>query len=204
MSVEKGRDWGVRGSPPPDLAIFDTSAAAIDVLTDARRANRPLPSIGLRGGDLVRTLGGPTGADLAGSDNALNVSIDLGAVLAEGRLHWFLDHLVVRRSWVRGRVLVVANAAFIGEWNIAPRAHPGDGRFDIVETATMGLADRWKARRRLPLGTHLPHPDIRTRRTAAAQYEFAEPTPVWLDGVRTTEATSLSVRLEPDAVDVWI
>lgn len=204
MSVEKGKDWGGRGTPPTDLAVFDTSASAIELLTDARRANQPLPPIGLRGGDLVRTLGGPTSARLDPGSEALNVSVDLGAVLVEGRLHWFLDHLVVRRSWLRGRVLVVANAAFLGNWNIAPRAHPGDGRLDIVETATMSLADRWKARRRLPLGTHLPHPEIQTRRTAAAQFEFSEPSPVWLDGVRTIEATSLSVRLEPDAVDLWI
>ena len=204
MSVEKGADWGERATPPDDLMIFDDSRAAIEVISGARRANRPIPPIGLRGGDLVRTLGGPTSPDLRRSTEALHVTIDLGAVLAGGRLHWFLDHLVVRRSWLRGRVVVVANAAFIDDWNIAPRAHPGDGRFDILETTTMGLADRWNARRRLPLGTHVPHPAIRTRRVGAAQYEFDQPMPVWLDGARTDPVTSLSVRLEPDAVDIWI
>ena len=184
--------------------MFEDSAAAIDVLAEARRANQPLPPIGLRGGDLVRTLGGPTTSDLPRAEEALHVTIDLGAALAGGRLHWFLDHLVVRRSWLRGRVIVVANVAFIGDWNIAPKAHPGDGRFDILETNEMSLADRWKARRRLPSASHLPHPAIRTRRVAAAQYEFERPTPVWLDGLRTTDVTSLSVRLEPDAVDVWL
>ncbi|MEM9465744.1 MAG: hypothetical protein AAGA90_10245 [Actinomycetota bacterium] len=204
MSVERGADWGERATPPADLAVFDDSSAAISAIADARRANRPLPPVGLRGGDLVRTLGGPTCDDLARADEALHVTIDLGAVLAGGRLFWFLDHLVVRRSWLRGPVVVVANAAFVGDWNIAPRAHPGDGRFDILETTSMGLGDRWKARRRLSSGTHLPHPDIRVRRAPAAQYDFDTPTPVWLDGARTAEVTSLSVRLEPDAVDVWV
>jgi diacylglycerol kinase family enzyme len=132
------------------------------------------------------------------------VKVDLGAALAGGRLLWFLDHLVVRRSWLRGRVLVVANAAFIGDWNIAPRAHPGDGRLDILDTDSMSVSDRWKARRRLPAGGHVPHPDIRYRRPTAAQFDFDDPMPAWLDGHRTDAVSSLSVRLEPDAVDLWV
>ena len=146
MSVEKGADWGERARPPADLIIVDDSAAAVEMLAAERRANRPLPAVGLRGGDLVRTLGGPTAADLASAEEALHVTVDLGAVLIDGALHWFLDHLIARRSWLRGQVLVVANAAFVDDWNIAPRAHPGDGRFDTLETSTMGLGDRWQAR----------------------------------------------------------
>ncbi|MEO0494900.1 MAG: hypothetical protein AAF081_15950 [Actinomycetota bacterium] len=204
MSVEKGADWGERAQPPADLTIVDDSAAAIETIATERRANRPLPPIGIRGGDLVRTLGGATTADLASADEALHVTIDLGAVLVDGTLHWFLDHLVARRSWLRGRVLVVANAAFVEEWNIAPRAHPGDGRLDTLDTTSMSLGDRWRARSRLRLGTHVPHPDITTRRVDAAQYEFERPTPVRLDGRSVGAARTLSVRLEPDAVDVWI
>lgn len=204
MSVEKGVDWGERARPPGDLQVFDHSADAAAMLADARRANRPLPPIGLRGGDLVRTLGGSTVPDLRTATSALHVTVDLGAVLADGRLHWFLDHLVARRSWLRGRVLVAANAAFLGDWNVAPRAHPGDGKLDTLETGSMSIGDRWKARRRLATGTHLPHPDIRVRRTGAAQYEFDTPTLVRLDGRSIGRVRSLSIRLEPDAVDVWV
>ena len=204
MSVEKGADWGGRARPPADLIVVDDSAAAIETITAERRANRPLPAIGLRGGDLVRTLGGPTTPDLASADEALHVTVDLGAVLVDGALHWFLDHLVARRSWLRGQVLVVANAAFVDNWNIAPRAHPGDGRLDTLETSTMSLRDRWQARSRLKLGTHVPHPAITTRRVEAVQYDFERPTPIRLDGRAIGEAQQLSVRLEPDAVDIWI
>ena len=130
--------------------------------------------------------------------------VDLGAVLVDGALHWFLDHLIARRSWLRGQVLIVANAAFVDNWNIAPRAHPGDGRFDTLETSTMSLRDRWQARSRLKLGTHVPHPAITTRRVEAVQYDFEQPTPIRLDGRSIGEAQHLSVRLEPDAVDIWI
>ena len=204
MSVERGADWGERAQPPADLAVFDDPLAALDLITDVRRSGDDLPPIGLTGGDLVRTLGGPTSPDLRHANEALHVRVDLGAVLADGALHWFLSHLVARRSWLRGRVVVAANAAFLGEWNIAPRAHPGDGRLDTVEVSDMSLTDRIKARRRLVSGTHVPHPDITVRRPRAAQFDFERPTKVRLDGRVIGSARTLSVRVEPDAVDLWI
>ena len=74
----------------------------------------------------------------------------------------------------------------------APRAHPGDGRFDTLETSTMGLGDRWQARSRLA-GTHVPHPAITTRRVEAIQYDFERPMPIGSTGVRSVRpATSVS------------
>ena len=68
----------------------------------------------------------------------------------------------------------------------------------------MSLGDRWQARSRLRLGTHVPHPAITTRRVEAVQYDFERPTPIRLDGRAIGEAQHLSIRLEPDAVDIWI
>ena len=203
MSIERGADWGDRAPKPTDLVYVASDRAAAEVIAKARRANREVPSIGLTGGDMHRTLGGSSGSGLAAATEATHVIVDIGAALLDGRLHWFFGHLVARRSWLTGRVLVVANAAFIGPWNIAPRAHPGDGRFEILD-GDPSRGDRWKARRRLPSGTHIPHPAIRVRRAGAAQFEFERPTPIHLDGHHEGEATTLSIRLEADAVDVWI
>ena len=52
MSVEKGTDWGERARPPADLVVVDDSAAAVEMIAPERRASRPLPAVGLRGGDL--------------------------------------------------------------------------------------------------------------------------------------------------------
>lgn len=204
MSVERGADWGERARPPAGLLVFDDPIDALDKITAARRGGKPIPPIGLTRGDLVRTLGGPTSADLRAADDALHVRADLGAALIDGNLHWFLAHLVARRNWLRGRVLVVANAAFLGEWNVAPRAHPGDGRLDTIEVTDMSVSDRLKARRRLVSGTHLPHPGINVRRPSAAQYDFERPLPIRLDGRPVGTGRSLSVRVEPDAVDIWV
>lgn len=201
MSVERGEDWGEASALPNDIAWADSDRAAAELVAAARRTNAPVPAIALTGGDLARTLGG-RGPRLGGGEGT-HVRVDLGAVLIDGRLHWFLAHLVARRSWLRGRIVVAANAAFLGRWNLAPRAHPGDGKLELLD-ADPPLGDRLKARRRLPAGTHLPHPDITVRRVDAAQIEFAHATPIRLDGHRVGSARALSVRVEPDAVDVWV
>ncbi len=63
----------------------------------------------------------------------------------------------------------------------------------------MGVGQRWKAWRRLPAGTHVPHPGITVRRVAAVQLD-AGGRHVWIDGVDAGPARALSVRVEPDAL----
>ncbi|MDG1411533.1 MAG: hypothetical protein P8L46_12505 [Acidimicrobiales bacterium] len=204
MSVERNQDWGEVADVPDGIEWFSSDRAASVAISTARRANKPLPQIGLTGGDLYQTLGGGfRSTPPAKGTTGTKLSIDLGAALLDGKLHWFLAHLVARRSWLRGPVVVAANAAHLGSWNIAPKAHPGDGRLDTLE-ATLAFSDRLKARSRLPLGTHVPHPDITMRRSKASQWEFKRGMPIYLDGTRTAVVNSLSIRLEPDALDVWI
>lgn len=199
--IARGRDWGERSVVPTDaIAVAGDREAALAV-TAARRANDPPPPLVLTGGDLARTLGA-TGAARHGGE-ATHVAVDLGAALVDGTLHWFLAHLVTRRSWLRGRFVVAANAAFLGSWNIAPRAHPGDGRLDVLD-GDLPWGERLRARRRLTAGTHVPHPAIAVHRRAALQIELDRPTPIRLDGERIGTARSLSLRVEPQAVDIWI
>lgn len=201
MTIRRGAEWGAQGGLPAGGVVVDGDLAARRVVEATRRAGLSVPPLGLAGGDLCRTLGGR--GDRAGltSDDATRVPVDLGAVLVDGRLHWFVAHLVARASWWRGRIVAAMNAEYLGDWDVAPRAHPGDGRLDVVEVAaSMGLADRLRARSRLPAGAHVPHPAISIDRRAAVQIDFDRPTPVWLDGERVGEARRLSVRVEPDAL----
>jgi YegS C-terminal NAD kinase beta sandwich-like domain len=201
VTVRKGEAWGEAGGLPPEGVVVADDAEARAVVTAARRAGEPPPALGLVGGDLCRTLGGR--GDDAGlrSAEAARLPVDLGSVLLDGRQHWFVAHLVARNGWWRGRIVAVMNAEFHGDWDVAPRAHPGDGLLDIVDVAAaMSLTDRWAARARLRTGAHVPHPAIATSRRAAVQVDFDRPTPVWLDGERAGEARHLSVRVEPDAL----
>ncbi len=203
MTVEKGVDWGGADPVPDDLVVVHSDAVARAAVVAARAAGDPLPALGLLGGDLARTLGGRGGDAARLRDAGTVATVDLGVAVLDGARHPFVAHLVARRSWWRGRVVAVVNAQFLGLWDVAPRAHPGDGRLDVLD-GDLGLGDRWKARSRLPAGTHVPHPGIEQRRVAAWTTTFARPTPIRLDGEVVATVTELAVEIEPDALRVVV
>ncbi len=183
-----------------------SDAEARAALEAARRERRPLPALGLLGGDLCRTVGGRGDASrLQPGAAATLLPCDLGEALVDGRVRLFVAHVVVRgpTAW-RGGLTAVMNAQYRGRWDVAPRAHPGDGTLDVVEVdAAMGIGDRWKAWRRLPSGTHVPHPAITVRRSKAVQLDVTG-CRVLVDGERQPPARVLSLRLDPGALLVAV
>lgn len=205
MAVRKGEAWGEPGPLPADGVVVRSDAEARAVISAARRAGEPPPPLGLLGGDLCRTVGGRGDERRLHGPDAVRLPVDLGEALVDGRIHWFVAHLVARRSWWRGPLLAAMNAQWLGDWDVAPRAHPGDGRLEVVEVdPSMGPGERWKARRRLPSGAHLPHPAITTGRATALQRHLEPPLDVHLDGEPVGRARDLSVRVEPDALLVVV
>lgn len=205
MTVERGVPWGAPGPLPDDAVVVRSDAEARAVLEDARRARRDFPTIALLGGDLCRTLGGRGDEARLRGDAVTLATVDIGEVLLDGRLRFFVAHCVVRgRSWWRGPITGVLNAQYLGRWDVAPRSHPGDGLLDVLEVdSTFSIADRWKASRRLPSGTHVPHPGITVRQLPAVQLDVSG-LAVTLDGVRTDAADALSIRVRPDALRVAV
>lgn len=201
MPIERGADWGTPGALPPEGVVVDSDAAARAAVEAARRANESLPVLGLLGGDLCRTLGGRGDERRLHTDEAVRFAVDVGSVLIDGRLHWFVAHLVARRRAWRGELLVAMNAEWCGPLCLGPRAHPGDGLLDVTR-GRLPLGDRLRARRRARSGAHLPHPGLRTERVSALQTELDAPLDVWLDGERVGAARRLSIRVEPAALDV--
>lgn len=201
--IERGGDWGRTARVPTDAVWVETDAAAADVVASARRRGEEVPPLVMTGGDIVRTLGGTGDRGRLERGEGTNVRIDIGAALIDGRLNWFVAHLIGRRGWWRGRVLAVCNSAFVGSWNVAPKAHPGDGKFDVVDS-NLSLSDRLRARRRLAAGTHVPHPDISTQRVTAMQFDLDPELEIRLDHRPIGRSRTVSIRVEPAAIDVWI
>lgn len=198
MIVRKGQRWGEPGALPSDGLIVRSDREASLAVTAARDAGREAPALGLAGGDLCRTLGGGAHPERLHSDAAMRFPLDLGWVMVDTTVHRFVAHAIARRSWWHGRVVAAMNAEWLGRWDVAPRAHPNDGQLDLFD-AHLRFDDRLKARRRLPAGLHVPHPDIGVTRAASASFSFSRPLDVWVDGERVGRTDHLEVGIEPDA-----
>lgn len=203
MTIKKGEAWGHAGALPPDGRVVRSDAEARHLVEQARRAGQEPPPLGLLGGDLCRTLGGRGDEARLHSDEAMTFRVDVGAALLDGKLHWFVAHLIARRPWWRGRAIAAMNAQWLGEWDLGPRSHPNDGLLDISD-GSLPLGQRLQARSRARTGTHLPHPGIVVRRAPAWQTELERPLKIWLDGEPVGVARNLSLRIEPDALTVVI
>lgn len=208
MPIEKGRPWGAPGPFPSDGVVVESDAQARAVIEKARAERRPVPPLGLLGGDLCRTLGGgDAGGDRGGEGRLRSVggvcfSIDLGEAILDGRIHFFVAHLVARsRLWTRA--FVAMNAQWVGNLNLGPRAHPGDGLLDTYD-AHLSPAQVLAVRSRAHHGSHLPHPGIRERRVPALQSDFENPLSVYLDDELAGSVRRLSLRVEPDALQVVV
>jgi hypothetical protein len=203
MTIRKGESWGAPGALPADGVVVRSDAEATAALMAARHDKRPFPVLGLLGGDLCRTLGGSGDEARLRSVDAMTFSIDLAEVLLDGRMQFFVAHLVAHRLFWLGPQVTVMNAAWLGDLNLGPKAHPNDGLLDVSE-GHLRPDELLLARRRARTGTHLPHPRITMRRLPAVQLHFDRPVPVWLDGARAGAFRDISARVEPDALTVVV
>jgi len=202
VTIAKGQAWGAHAPLPPDGVIVRSDAEARQVVVAARRAGAALPVLGLLGGDLCRTLGGTGDVARLRSGAAVTFPVDLGVVEADGRMDWFVAHLVARtRTWTRA--VLALNAQWLGPWNVAPRAHPDDALLDTYDVR-LPPRELAKVRARLPTGSHLPHPGIIERRAATATFTLGRPRRLWLDGTPVERAHHLRLSVEPDALRVVV
>ena len=108
------------------------------------------------------------------------------------------------RAWFSGRAttVVVANGQFLRGNDLVPRGHPGDG---WAEVQVYTLAPRRGAmRRRLPTGTHVPHPGVRSGQARRVEVEVAGPVPVEVDGRPQGRTGRLVVTLVPAAIRLLV
>ncbi|MDX2379325.1 MAG: hypothetical protein QNM02_06165 [Acidimicrobiia bacterium] len=217
MTVERGAPWGARTVRPPGLRTVEGDRELALAFDDGSE----VPT-GARSGDMLRTLGvqararpedglvdGAVGG--LGGPDVLAVPIDLVRVQLDGvAAGLVVAHLVIRAAHrrgglLRGPVVLVMNAEFIGDWDVAPRGHPNDGRIEVVSFAPgMPLRQRLAARRKLCSASHMPHPDISSRSVAEASWAFDRPMTVIADGHRLGTARSVEITVLPDAATLHV
>lgn len=196
VAIEKGAEWGTAGSFPDGGPVASNDSEAADFVREGARI------IGLSGGDLGRTLGVRAPFDPTGAKQLLPVDV-IEVELDNGTHYVGIAHVLVGRLHREREVTALMNAAFYGPLNIAPRAHPGDGKLDVV-TMNLRLSDRIKARRRMVSGAHLPHPDIKVRRVEQGEVRYERPRQIRIDGALVGRSSTVRYRLESGSVTIAI
>jgi hypothetical protein len=202
MTIERGEPWGRLVPRPDGLVTVAGDAALATAVTTPGHA-----PVTVRAGDLARSLG-VVGTALPATVNELpidlvHVALDGGAPLTA------CAHVVARSPWRRGHwwhgpILAVMNAEFIGDWDVAPRGHPNDGRVETFAVdPAMSVRQRLSARRRLRSATHVPHPQVTVRSVRSATWTFPSPLEVVVDGRRVGRARTIDVTVVPDAAVVY-
>jgi len=206
MTIKPDEPWGRTIDRPVDLVVVHGDRDLATRLA-AMRDGHSGPPVFATGGDLARTLGGspidgrPTVNELP--VDLVDVRLDGGAVVTTACAHIVVTNPWWRGGWCRGAVVVVMNAEYIGDWDVAPRGHPNDGRVEVFELdSALGFRQRVQARRRVRSATHLPHPGISTRSVRSASWSFDRSMKVMVDGRRVGTTLDLEVVVAPDAAVV--
>jgi hypothetical protein len=202
MTIRKGEPWGEPAVCPSNLRVVPTDRDLRDWVIWHRLRGEAVGAVGVAGGDLARTCGGGASAH----PSAAKVTVDAMRVTLDDRdPTWGVAHVVARRQWLTGEVVLVMNAQFLGRYDVAPRGHPNDGRLDVVRVdPAMRRRERLQARQRARTGMHVPHRHLVTRSVADVQFDFNAPMVIWIDGVRCGAARRLEVTIEPDAYTAYV
>ena len=203
MTIGKGTDWGVPGLLPPGSPSAATDHELRAVVQAVRQAGAEMPIVGLTGGTLWQTMGGPSVVGRLTTSCAVRYAVDvICARIDDDGPKWFVSALIARTAlWTH--TTVAMNAQFIGPYRFGVRAHPDDGLVDVYE-ANLSIADVVKVASRAKLGAHLPHPGIRELRCADCRLTFQRRRSITLDGDRVGRARAVALEVEPDALTVVI
>ena len=113
-----------------------------------RAAERELPPVALRGGDLWRAVGGVDDPRRFEHDVAI-LPVDLLRVEVDGEADWAVAHVVARRwrGW-RGPVVAAMNGQYVGRQDVAPEgtSERRAGRRRPGRRGDDGCASGWQAR----------------------------------------------------------
>ncbi len=203
MTIRRGEQWGRAAPTPPDRTVLTSERAVHEWVVSQRRRGEPVRPFGLGGGDLARTVAG--GPHVAETAECTMIPLDLLRLDCSGETTWSTSHVVCRRSWWTGEVVLAMTAEYFGDADVAPRSHPNDGKVDVLRVdPAMSARTRWQALRRAGSGSHLPHPQLSITQRASAELRLARPLVVWVDGIRWITTDHLVLTVEPDAYTAYI
>ena len=209
MTIRRGTNWGQQIARPVDLVTCQDDVEASMLITDNLLKSLELPTIAIRNSNLARVLG-IDGAKFA-PDMTTNVfstlfdliRVDCLTVKNTAVTVFGLGYALLRNSWWRGEIIAVLNESFIGDLDCAPRAHPNDGKLDVVIVSSeMKLSQRLRASRRARSGTHIPHPNITIAQKTYFEAAIGTPKMLVVDGRQISAVKACKFTVIPDAVNL--
>jgi len=138
------------------------------------------------------------------TEEAWSFPIDLLRVTLDDGELWAAAHVIAGGDPIfRGWTAVAMNAAFLGDANLGPRAHPNDGLVDLT-VGSLGLMERRRARARMGLGSHVPHPMLAVQRSKRWEIRRDVPVQVRVDGQSVGRSALVGIEVIADALLVVV
>jgi hypothetical protein len=191
--IRRGEPWGYETMMPDDVVNTDSDASL--GRTEAGHL------IFISGGDVARSIGNPSRPQAG--DPCTEVAIDAMkcTIYSEDFAPVLMNaasSIVIGNFW-RGRHVIVSNAGWLKDANIAPRSHPNDGVVEMTTLSSeMSLRQRILAHRKMRTGTHVPHPDIVISREKSVQLDRERTERLVIDGVQMRHWTKIVIEVVPD------
>jgi hypothetical protein len=198
MTIKKGEGWGMRIPMPSSIRQVKSDAE----LSQCSRSD----FVSLSDGDIHRTLGSP---HLVNNDSECTLlpidALQVHVTAPDGSERVFLAASRVEIGNFlsllgRRRYVCITNGGIVKGRNLTPRAHPNDGRFDVLTIdASMTFRNRLIARNKAVTGTHLPHPHISVRQIDTFTTErLGRGERLSIDGCPVANWSEISVALVAD------
>ena len=198
MTIRKGEDWG-----RVEMVSQVVTAQGDGELASLVKCESE--ALEVRSGDTWASVGGP--GPICPPTRVLQLPFDAVEVIFNAKSHVAYSSVVVRSpwrrgGWLRGQLWLVSLTGVYRARNVAPRAHPNDGRIDVIHCdASMSLRDRCQAWRRALVGDHLPHRHVSVARVPDASVSSRRDVVVVIDGRRIGTTQSVQMRV---LVDEWL
>lgn len=207
MTIRRFSEWGKLIVRPNDVQLCDSDAQVAKIATHYRLRGAPIPHIHVTAGSLATSLG--ESLPLSGANvrelpiDLLNISYRTSAGLQRNAIA--ANSVLMRRRLWTDQIVAITNSGYWRSWEIAPRAHPNDSVFDVVEVnANMTWRHRLVARYRLPHGRHMPHPSIKVRQCGSETWKFDRPIGLYIDDEFYGLITDVEITTEADALNLVI
>ncbi|MFM8249172.1 MAG: hypothetical protein ACKOPL_07765 [Acidimicrobiaceae bacterium] len=208
MTIRKGQEWGHFENRPDDLQVVADDFAAGDLITSQALNPESAMNLTIEKSGLSRALGIKNALRrnyqmLCTKFDVIEVNYTPADSDAVAR-RCFIGNAFIYQQLVFGRTIAILNSSFVGDRDWAPKAHPNDGKFDVVDLdGSISIRQRLTALKLMKSGSHLPHPKIRYSQVPEFEFLSERSASLSIEGIRIGAVRHCVFKVLPDAVNLY-